>query len=171
MPDLDSKALILQSTSADITAYLEGAVNTSTATLPNEWVTEHLTGAGKPYVDSRASAIAALRRGATAPNGIPYTWCYALGLSTTEANSKPRLASAATASGWELSAAGITVPDALKGTVKIKAEGCADPDFSGEKTHGTAAAYGESVTINASDITSSVRYFRIVFDVAEESGE
>lgn len=171
VPDLDSKALILQSTSADITAYLEGAVNTSTATLPNEWVTEHLTGAGKPYVDSRASAIAALRRGATAPNGIPYTWCYALGLSTTEANSKPRLASAATASGWALSAAGITVPDALKGTVKIKSEGCADPDFNGDKTYGGSVGYDADVIINTTDITSGVRYFRIVFDVAEESGE
>ena len=168
VPDLDSKALILQSTSADITAYLEGAVNTSTATLPNEWVTEHLTGAGKPYEDSRASAIAALRRGVTAPNGIPYTWCYALGLSTTDANSKPRLASTATSTGWTLMPAGITVPESLQGVVKVKAEGCANPEFLGETTYGVSAAYSAGAPISTSDVDSGVRYFRLVFDVATD---
>ena len=169
VPDLDSQALILQdSTTAGITAKLDGAANKSTITLEADWVTANWTGEGKPYENSRAKAIAALRNGVIADGGeVPYIWCYALGLETNA--SKPTFASAATASGWTLSAAGLgTVPEELQSVVKIRVEGSESADFSGDTTLGDAAAYNASVSISASDITTTSRYFRLVFDVATD---
>ena len=173
--DVDQKALVLEDMTAEsITAKLAGDDNSVNITITKTWVEENLVGeSSKPY-PSYAAAISGLRNGTLAPNGIPYTWCYALGLSTTDATDKPTLASAATVSGWTLSIPGLSnVPEALRSVVKIKVEGASDPTFpaGGTTQVGSAVAYNGSVSIGTGDIASGVRYFRIVFDVAEESGE
>lgn len=156
--DVDEKALVLEDKTAESITVKLASDNVSTnVTISKSWVESDLVGASpKPY-QSYAAAISGLRSSAIAPNGLPYAWCYALGLSTTVSDAKPTLSVAVSGDGWVLSPVDVTIPAALEDVVTNVVVSSESPDFEPDYTE------LDSHTITPSDVNDGVKYFRIKF--------
>ena len=156
--DVDEKALVLEDmTAASIAVKLAGDGSSQNVIIEKSWVESNLVGESpKPYA-SYAAAISGLRSSAIAPNGLPYAWCYALGLSTTVSDAKPTLGVAVSGDGWVLSPVDVTIPAALEDVVTNVVVSSESPDFEPDYTE------LDSHTITPSDVNDGVKYFRIKF--------